>query len=262
MRIPTPHEVGKLMAAAEVWFRPYIALCAFGGLRQGEAAAVKLDDIDFLRRQLKVTRQVQRIPGGGVGARAEIRAPKFNSERVVFLPEGLLTMLSEHVRTVGVQPEGWLFVGRDGPPLKTTVHRWWRKAVDGAGLSGITMHELRHFYASGLIANGCDVVTVQRAMGHSNATTTLATYSHLWPTAEERISKASEALMESQPKFLRTLCGLTRPKNALTCANTAKGTVSAERYALAAGPRCPARPYRWIAGPAFRGGRTCPPGRV
>jgi len=95
-----------------------------------------------------------------------------------------------------------LFVGRSGPPLKTTVHRWWRKAVVGAGLSGITMHELRHFYASGLIAHGCDVVTVQRAMGHANATTTLATYTHLWPTAEERISKASEALMKSSSGIL------------------------------------------------------------
>lgn len=121
MRISTPQEVGKLMAAAEVWFRPYIALLAFGGLRQGEAAAVKLDDIDFLRRQLKVTRQVQRIPGGSVGARAEIRAPKFNSERIVFLPEGLLTMLSEHVRTVGVRPEG-VAVRRSGRPA-TEDHR-------------------------------------------------------------------------------------------------------------------------------------------
>jgi integrase len=46
------------------------------------------------------------------------------------------------------------------------------------------------------------VVTVQRAMGHANATTTLATYSHLWPTAEERISKASEALMKSSSRTL------------------------------------------------------------
>jgi hypothetical protein len=42
------------------------------------------------------------------------------------------------------------------------------------------------------------VVTVQRA----NATTTLATYTHLWPTAEERISKASEALMNSTSRIL------------------------------------------------------------
>jgi integrase len=201
MNIPTPEQVGKLLANAEVWFKPYIALCAFAGLRQGEAAAVKLDDIDFLRRKLNLSRQVQRVGGAAPGeATREFRAPKFGSERVIFLPEGLVTILSEHVRTVGVSPEGWLFVG---PPLKTTVHRWWRKAVVEAKLTGdIKMHDLRHFYASGLIANGCDVVTVQRAMGHSNATTTLATYSHLWPTAEDRISKASEALMNSCAEVL------------------------------------------------------------
>ena len=56
------------------------------------------------------------------------------------------------------------------------------------------MHDLRHFYASGLIASGCDVVTVQRALGHASATTTLSTYSHLWPTAEDRTRKAAEAM--------------------------------------------------------------------
>jgi len=39
------------------------------------------------------------------------------------------------------------------------------------------------------------VVTVQRALGHANATTTLNTYSHLWPTAEDRTRKASQAMM-------------------------------------------------------------------
>jgi integrase len=208
MKIPTPEEVGKLMAAADVSFKPFVALCAFAGLRQGEAAAVKLDDIDFLRRKLTLSRQVQRVAGAAPGARREFRPPKYGSERVIFLPEGLVTMLSEHVRTVGVRPEGWLFVG---PPLKTTVQRWWHKALKDPGLSGIRMHDLRHFYASGLIANGCDVVTVQRAMGHANATTTLATYSHLWPTAEERISKASEALMKSSSEILADSVR-TRPK--------------------------------------------------
>lgn len=75
--------------------------------------------------------------------------------------------------------------------------RWWHKTLKNAGLSDIRLHDLRHFYASGLIANGRDVMTVQRALGRASATTTLATYTHLWPTAEERISKASEALMES-----------------------------------------------------------------
>jgi integrase len=52
------------------------------------------------------------------------------------------------------------------------------------------------FYASGLIAAGCDVATVQRALGHASATTTLNTYSHLWPTAEDRTRSAAEGLLE------------------------------------------------------------------
>ena len=59
------------------------------------------------------------------------------------------------------------------------------------------LHDLRHYFASGLIAAGCDVVTVQRALGHSNATTTRNTYSHLWPTAEDRTRKAAEAMMRA-----------------------------------------------------------------
>ena len=88
MKIPTPEEVGKILAAADVWFKPFIALCAFAGLRQGEAAAVKVDDIDFLRRKLTLSRQVQRVAGAAQGARREFRPPDHGSERIVLLPEG------------------------------------------------------------------------------------------------------------------------------------------------------------------------------
>jgi integrase len=192
MTIPTPEEVGRILAAAEEWFRPFVGLCAFAGLRLGEAAAVKLQDVDFLRRTLTVSRQVQRAGRGQV----EIRAPKYGSERIVFIPDGLVTMLAAHVEQIGIRPEGWLFVGSaDGPPHQNTVGYWWRKTLREAGLAGVKIHDLRHFYASGLIAQGCDVVTVQRSLGHSNATTTLNTYSHLWPTAEDQTRKAAAAIM-------------------------------------------------------------------
>jgi len=54
---------------------------------------------------------------------------------------------------------------------------------------------LRHFYASGLIAAGCDVVTVQHALGHASATVTLTTYAHLWPTAEDRTRAAAASML-------------------------------------------------------------------
>jgi integrase len=69
MTIPTPQEVGRILAASDPYMRPLVLLCAFAGLRLGEACGVQLDDVDFLRRQLRVTRQVQRVKGGGVEVR-------------------------------------------------------------------------------------------------------------------------------------------------------------------------------------------------
>jgi integrase len=136
-----------------------------------------------------VSRQVQRGEGGTV----EIRLPKYGSERVVPIPDELLTVLSAHIE-LGHRGD-WLFAGPlDHPPHQNTVGYWWRKTLGGAGLSGIRLHDLRHFYASGLIAASCDVVTVQRALGHAKATTTLETYSHLWPSAEDKTRKAAGAL--------------------------------------------------------------------
>jgi integrase len=189
MAIPTPAQVKALLDGADERFGAFVAVCAFAGLRLGEAAALRFEDVDFLRRQLHVRRQVQRAGGGLV----EIRLPKYGSERTVPLPDELLTILSAHVELGhrGV----WLFAGaEDDPPHQNTVGYRWRQTATKAKVEGFTLHSLRHFYASGLIAAGCDVVTVQRALGHAKPTTTLETYSHLWPSAEDKTRKAASAL--------------------------------------------------------------------
>ena len=108
-----------------------------------------------------------------------------------------LAMLASHVVAVRTTCRcGWLFHGQsDNPPHQNTVGHWWRKTLRDCELTGIKLHGLRHFYASGLIAQGCDVVTVQRALGHKNPAMTLAVYSHLWPTAEDRTRAAVTHLM-------------------------------------------------------------------
>lgn len=92
-------------------------------------------------------------------------------------------------------PDAWLFTVSERPMYDNDIDWRWRATRTSAGLPHVRLHDLRHFYASGLIAAGCDVVTVQRALGHSSATTTLNTYSHLWPTAEDRTRAAAADLM-------------------------------------------------------------------
>ena len=193
MVIPTPAQVGDLLQQAGT-FRAFVGLCAFAGLRLGEAAALKVADVDFLRRTIRVERQVQRANGGLV----EIRPPKYGSERTIFAPEGLIEMLAAHVAENLAGTGGWLYPGERSAPLhQNSVGYLWRRTRAAAGIDTMRLHDLRHFYASGLIAAGCDVVTVQRALGHKSATVTLSTYSHLWPTAEDRTRKAAQGLIAS-----------------------------------------------------------------
>jgi integrase len=195
MAIPTPAEVGRLLTFDDRRARTFIAVCAFAGLRLGEAAALQVGDIDFLRREIKINRQVQRATGSGV----EIRAPKYGSERTVYAPDGLLELLSEHLRDGVLKASdktSWLFEGERGNPWhQNTVGYFWRRARTHAEID-YKLHDLRHFFASGLIRAGCDVVTVQRALGHSNASVTLKTYSHLWPDANDRTRKAAALMFD------------------------------------------------------------------
>ena len=103
-------------------------------------------------------------------------APGLDELIEVFARSVGLELLAEHIgqHRPGEDRSRWLFEATAGlPSHQNTVGHQWRKACIRAKVVGFTLHDLRHFYASGLIAAGCDVVTVQQALGHAKATTTL-----------------------------------------------------------------------------------------
>jgi len=128
MTIPTPEQVGNALRTSDGWFTAFIAACLFAGLRRAEASALQVGDIDFLRKELRVVRQVQWTDDG----RMEIRGPKYGSERTVYISDQLVTMLSEHVRLYlpGNEPQRWLFPGRMNADRSRSDSR--------SGLAGLT----------------------------------------------------------------------------------------------------------------------------
>jgi len=83
-----------------------------------------------------------------------------------------------------------------------TFHaRIWRQATEAAALPGVRFHDLRHFYASALIAAGESVSTVQAALGHASAVETLDVYAGLWPDRDPALRAAIDDILtrEAEP---------------------------------------------------------------
>jgi integrase len=68
----------------------------------------------------------------------------------------------------------------------------------------VTSHDLRHFYASALIAGGASVKQVQKRLGHSTAVITLNTYAHLWPGDDDRTRDVIDSALTPLADSLRT----------------------------------------------------------
>ena len=175
---------------------------------------MKVSDIDFFGKTIRVERQIQ----GTCVANLAIVPPKYGSVRTVHVSEEVITMMSEHIRLFcpGKDPDRWMFVSKIRPgarmrgwqgagkfahilaedlPLHgSAVDYMWRNARKTAGVD-YRLHDLRHYFASGLIRAGIQAPDVKEAMGHQSIETTYSTYLHLWPNSSERIREGVEKLV-------------------------------------------------------------------
>jgi integrase len=195
----TVEQVAALIDAAHPQYRALLHFCAGTGTRAREAFGLTVDRIDFLRRQVTIDRQLATRDGS-----IEWKAPKTpSSVRSIPLDDGVIEAVASHLAAIGSPAKGIVFSTPRGRAID--LHRaygeakrpgWFRKAARSAGLpDDITLHDLRHFYASLLIRNGASVKLVQARLGHKSALETLDTYGHLWPDSDEQTrSILNEAL--------------------------------------------------------------------
>jgi integrase len=84
-------------------------------------------------------------------------------------------------------------------------------------LPRLVPHDLRHFFASALIAGGAGVEQVQVVLGHATAVITLRIYAHLWPGEDDR----TRSVMDSVLAVLRTGCGQRTDDNSVVAGQVA-----------------------------------------
>ena len=171
-------------------------LLGWTGVRFGEAAALRVESVDTLRRRARISAAVAEVRG-----RTIIGTPKTHSARTIALPAFLAQILGKYLGTV--PRDGLVFPDRVGGPLRVTA--WHRRAFTPAAQdSGLVppklrVHDLRHTAASLQIASGAGVKLVQRQLGHLTATMTLDCYSHLFPDELDALSNALDGLRTRTP---------------------------------------------------------------
>ncbi len=141
--------------------RVLLSLMYSAGLRAREASRLKLSDIDRGRMMI------------------HIRQSKYNKDRYVPLSPLILQGLEKYY--FACQPVEYLFNGNEpGSPLSIRGMQWaLREAVKKCKLQkGITLHTLRHSYATHLLEFGMDIVTIKELLGHERIETTLV-YLHV-----------------------------------------------------------------------------------
>jgi len=189
-------EFAALLEAAERVTPQYTVLFLLlgrTGLRPGEALALRSTDIDFDARQL----QVERAWSAG-----RIESTKTGARRIVDLTARLVHRLrrlqverkAETLRRGWPQVPEWVFCTEAGTPLdESRVRKAFAKALQAAGVSPHRVYDLRHTFASELLARGVPLTYVSAQLGHALPTTTLQFYARWVPSKTERFIEVLDA---------------------------------------------------------------------
>ena len=184
----THREVAALVAAAGE-AGPIVLTLAYSGLRFGELAALRVADVDLTKRRILVSKAVVQVTGEGL---KEGTTKTHQVRSVPILTSELADVLAEV--TQGRRDTAYLFPAPDGGPMRNSYFRWrFDKACANTGLTGISPKTLRHTAGSLALASGASVATVQRLLGHQDATTTLRVYSHMMPDDFDNLAVAMDS---------------------------------------------------------------------
>ncbi|KNY27599.1 site-specific tyrosine recombinase/integron integrase [Pseudobacteroides cellulosolvens] len=169
-----------ILAIDNLKHRALIMLIYSAGLRVSEAAKIKIEDIDSKRNLIY------------------IRSAKGKKDRYTILSKAALEILKQYFKKY--KPTIWLFEGqnREDHITERTIQRIFENAAFKAGIrKKVTVHTLRHSFATHLLENGIDLRYIQELLGHESSTTT-EIYTHVSEKDFSRIQSPLDRIMSDR----------------------------------------------------------------
>jgi integrase len=186
--VATIAEVTALADAIAPRFRALTLLASWCGLRRGELMGLRRQDVDLMRRTLRVERAVHQLRDGTL----VVGPPKTDaSRRTVAIPPHIVSDVEAHLeRYVGATPDALVFTGEKGGPVRPHVlQKEWVKAKRATGLTQFHLHDLRHAGNTWAAATGASTKELMARMGHANSAAALR-YQHATADRDQVIAQA------------------------------------------------------------------------
>jgi site-specific recombinase XerD len=164
-QVMSPDETRRVLAVAtSLKARVALSLCYGCGLRAGEVVRLKVKHIDSAQKIIRIEQSKGR----------KDRNVMLSPEMIDLLRQWWKARRGFDAHTTPLQ-ERWLFPGRKpGMPMTTRqLNRLFHEAADGAGIrKGVSLHTLRHSFATHLLERGADIRIIQALLGHDKLDTT------------------------------------------------------------------------------------------
>lgn len=194
---PDARRLLELLKDEPIKWRTIVTFDLLSGLRRGELAGLRWQDVNFNEQTITIRQTSNYLPGKGV----YVDTPKTTtSNRPLKLSRSAFLLLMEYKRWQDEQREkmrdawrdkdGRIFTTDDGAPMfPDSITKWFSSFVKRTGLPKVTVHSLRHTYASLMIADGVPLVVVSHQLGHAQTSTTANIYAHVIASAEAKAAQ-------------------------------------------------------------------------
>ena len=191
VRPPTTDEVQKVMGvvSGQLWL--FLRLASVTGARRGELIGLQWADVAQVRDEIAIRRSVAHINKTAVVSQGKTGK---RGHRIVAIDGDTMAALRHHHQTQQDQaaradiPEPvWVFSHDAGysPWRGDYISREFRRACAKAGVSGVRLHDLRHYMATMMLTDGEAVTVVAHRLGHSSPAVTFGVYSHYVAAADQ-----------------------------------------------------------------------------
>lgn len=202
----------ELLRVEPIRWRALLTFDLLSGLRRGEVLGLRWCDVDFNACSIIVRQTSNYLPGKGI----YVGSTKTDtSVRPLRLSKAAMAMLLEYKRWQDAQRDslGDAWEDRDGrvfttdsgaPVFPDSVTKWMSSFVKRSGLPKVTVHSLRHTYATLMIADGVPLVVVSQQMGHKQTSTTENIYAHAIASAQAKAAQTfdrfNDLIIDSEAK--------------------------------------------------------------